>query len=253
MSLVILAASRGAPGVTTSALALAAAWPTHRSVLLVEADPSGSSLGPRFGLPLRPGIDTLVPACRHGFSIEELKRHVQQLPSSAAPIDVVVGPAVHKYGPAWEAFWEQFAQAVASEPDFDVIADFGRLSPESALLTSMDKAQCTLLVARPDLEGVFHLQQWLTLLGQTDNPPDNLMILTIGDMPYPAREVAAVLAQDVRPAFTSYTVLSLAHDQRAAHLLRGEPARGSLALSPLVRSARNIVDRLMDFTERQPV
>ena len=41
MVMITFASASGAPGVTSTALALASSWP--RRVLLVEADPSGSS------------------------------------------------------------------------------------------------------------------------------------------------------------------------------------------------------------------
>lgn len=41
MAMITLVSASGAPGVTSTALALASSWP--RPVLLVEADPSGSS------------------------------------------------------------------------------------------------------------------------------------------------------------------------------------------------------------------
>ena len=46
MALIAIASDKGAPGVTTSALALAAVWP--RPVLLAECDPSGGDLAYRF-------------------------------------------------------------------------------------------------------------------------------------------------------------------------------------------------------------
>ena len=42
MGLVVLAADKGAPGVTTAAVALAAVWP--RPVLLAECDQAGGDL-----------------------------------------------------------------------------------------------------------------------------------------------------------------------------------------------------------------
>ena len=41
MALIVLASASGAPGVSTTALGLTLNW--HRSVLLVDADPTGSS------------------------------------------------------------------------------------------------------------------------------------------------------------------------------------------------------------------
>ncbi|MCP5854114.1 hypothetical protein NL323_29700, partial [Klebsiella pneumoniae] len=45
MSLIVLGAAKGAPGVTTAAVALAAVWP--RSAVVAECDPSGGDLALR--------------------------------------------------------------------------------------------------------------------------------------------------------------------------------------------------------------
>ena len=42
MSLVVVSAGKGSPGVTTTALALSAVWP--RPALLMECDPAGGDL-----------------------------------------------------------------------------------------------------------------------------------------------------------------------------------------------------------------
>ena len=57
MSLICLASAKGSPGVTTTALALAAAAPTDggRRKLLLEADPSGGTLAIRYQLGRQPG------------------------------------------------------------------------------------------------------------------------------------------------------------------------------------------------------
>ena len=54
MPLIALASVKGSPGVTTTCLALAAAWPARRR-LVIEADPAGGDLGPWLGLPRAPG------------------------------------------------------------------------------------------------------------------------------------------------------------------------------------------------------
>ena len=53
MPLIALASVKGSPGVTTTCLVLAAAWPGQRR-LIIEADPAGGDLGPWLGLPPAP-------------------------------------------------------------------------------------------------------------------------------------------------------------------------------------------------------
>ena len=58
MALIVLASDKGSPGVTTTAITLAAVWP--RRALLAELDPTGGDValrlrGPR-GAPLSPEV-----------------------------------------------------------------------------------------------------------------------------------------------------------------------------------------------------
>ena len=71
MALIALAADKGSPGVTTTAVALAASWP--RPALLAERDPSGGDLAYRLpgphGQRLDPhrGLISLAVATRRGM------------------------------------------------------------------------------------------------------------------------------------------------------------------------------------------
>ncbi len=68
MTVVALASVKGSPGVTTAALAMAARWPAGRKVLLVEADPFGGDLAPRYGATVTGGLASLFvggPARAH--------------------------------------------------------------------------------------------------------------------------------------------------------------------------------------------
>jgi MinD-like ATPase involved in chromosome partitioning or flagellar assembly len=65
VTLVALASNRGSPGCTTTALALATAWPPARGApLLVEADPDGGVLAARIGLGIKPGLIVLCGRAR---------------------------------------------------------------------------------------------------------------------------------------------------------------------------------------------
>ena len=64
MSLIGLCSAHGSPGVTTTALTLAATWPEDRPCLLVEADPFGGVIGARYGLGDTPGLSSLAAVAR---------------------------------------------------------------------------------------------------------------------------------------------------------------------------------------------
>ena len=90
MSLVVLCSAHGSPGVTTTALALAATWPENRRCLLVEADPFGGVIGARYGLGDTPGLSSLAAGARGGIDEEAVWSHAQQLPGG---VPMLVGPA----------------------------------------------------------------------------------------------------------------------------------------------------------------
>src|SRR6266571_4044892 len=83
MALVAVAADKGAPGVTTASLALAAVWP--RPVLLAECDAAGGDLLYRLpaadGGRLDPqrGLLSLAVAARRGIQPHQVWRHTQKL------------------------------------------------------------------------------------------------------------------------------------------------------------------------------
>lgn len=64
--IVTLCSIRGAPGVTSWSLLLAAAWPSEAEVerVVIEADPAGGVLGARYGLGVEPGVASFVAGLR---------------------------------------------------------------------------------------------------------------------------------------------------------------------------------------------
>ena len=88
--MVCLGSAHGSPGVTTTALALAATWPEHRRCLLVEADPFGGVIAARYGLGDTPGLSSLAAVGRRGLDDDVVWQHAQQL---SGGVLVLVGPA----------------------------------------------------------------------------------------------------------------------------------------------------------------
>lgn len=92
MALIVLAADKGAPGVTTAATALGAIWP--RPVLLAECDPAGGDLAYRLpaadGGVLNParGLLTLGATARRGLHPEQIHEHTQKI---IGGLDILAG------------------------------------------------------------------------------------------------------------------------------------------------------------------
>ena len=231
MSVVALASVKASPGVTTSLLALAATWPAHRPLLLVEADPDGGDLTARAGLAPEPGLASLAAAGRRALADGELDRHIQPMPGG---LPVIVAPADGDHAArALDIVAGRLATGLAGSQERDVLVDCGRLRPGSPATPLASNADLLLLVARPRLDELQHLGPALPRLTTVGARP---VLLLVGDRPYPAAEVARVL--DVQ-------VLTLPDDADTAERLNGQGGRiDRLSRSLLLRTARGVAETL---------
>lgn len=282
--LIVVAADKGAPGVTTSCLALALAWP--RRVLLAECDPAGADLPWRLpasdGRPLVQGKGLVSLATstrgqayggiRGGGSMGPGQRvwdHVQHL---GGGLPVLVGPPAPEQAEAMGAAWGTVADLLAGVEDADVIADCGRLlsgsSPAAALLP---RADLVVLITRATVSGVAHTRRGLTgiarLLNDAPRPTsgsgsgsgsgagsglERLAVVVVADPTTPGRrraqqrDVGDVLAQ--APGLQDIPVAGvLAHDPRAAAALSGHPTTGrAVDRSALLTSATTVAQALLE-------
>ncbi len=233
MSVIALASAKGSPGVTTTALALAAVWP--RRVLVAECDPAGGDLACWFGLPAAPGLVTLGPTARRGLRPADVWAH-SQIVSDA--LEVLPGFVRPDQAAAVMQLWQELPAAFAAL-DADVLADCGRLATASPVLPLLRAADVVVVLARPNTGGVAHLEPWL---GTLTRAGVNAKVALLGDRPYRAADIAAALGE--RGAATE-VIGVVADDRDAARRLAG--ASGSdrmLARSLLIRSARLLADAI---------
>jgi len=233
MSLVAVAAAKAAPGVTTSALAMAGVWPADREVLLVEADPGGGDLAARFGLAAQPGLVSLAAAARRQVDSALVGEHAQPLPGG---LGVLVGPpGAEQAAAALGMLAPAVLAGLDGLDDVDVVADLGRLDPASPALGLARAASLLLVVVRPRLDELQHLVHRVAALQRECRA---LGVVLVGTGPYPAGEIAAVLGVQV--------LAWLPADARGAGLLGGAVASASaLRRTPLVRAARNLAEAVV--------
>jgi hypothetical protein len=235
VSLWLLGSVKGAPGVTTAALAMAAVW-VDGQVTVAELDMDGGVLAARRGLGLEPGLVTLAADLRHGMT--PLDPHLQPLSDT---VDALVAPASPQQMHTALAVAGTRVWAALDRRGDAVLVDGGRLRSTGPTGELARRATATLLVARPRLEDVALLRGHLPTLRRAGVRP---LLVLADDGPYTATDVAAAVDAEV--------VGELPRDPRAAGALNGGTGRRALRRSPLLRAARTLTDALTDLAPRQP-
>jgi len=242
MTVAVLCSVKHAPGVTTSALALAAGWPGDRPVLLAECDAAGGdalcwyghqAVG-EGGLLAEPGLASLAVSGRRGVTPEMVLEHTQLLPGNGS-VRALVAPVAGEQARAALSglVMAGLAEALASIDGYDVIVDAGRMEVGSAAVELAARADTALLVARPTMAGVAHVQAVLAVLGTRID----FGLVLVGDRPYSASEVAQAVGVPVAAV--------LPVDPRCARALSGQGAgRAGSRRSALLEASRRLAGAL---------
>lgn len=263
MALVALLADKGAPGVTTSAMVLAAVWPQR--VVLAECDVAGGDLPYRLpaagGRPLAQdrGMLSLASAVRSPLGPEAVWEHTQELDGG---LPVLVGPTTPEQARAMAAAWTPISGMLAGLPETDVIADCGRVLGDTPVLPVLRRASLILMVARVSVEGVAHLRHGLVSVARAANAQHSsgasvlqrTAVLLIADGRRTrecAGEVHAVLA--AIPGLGDVPVLGvISEDPGGARGLSGQWDK-RLNRSGLVTSGRVVAQAAHSRLHAQPV
>ena len=171
MAVIVLASAGGSPGVTTTALGLTLAW--NRSVLLVEADPTGSSAifagYFRGGHEPTGGLINLALAHRDHTLAETLPHEALILdPSAPAESSAWFLPGIrsHEQAPSLLPLWEPLAEQLRAldRNGQDVIIDAGRLGLSGWPQPLVAASDLTLLVTRNSLPSLAGARSWAKTL-----------------------------------------------------------------------------------------
>ncbi|MET7762332.1 hypothetical protein ABZS71_09895 [Streptomyces sp. NPDC005393] len=258
MALIALAADKGSPGVTTTAVAISAVWP--RRALLAEVDPAGGDLVYRsaaaHGGTLDPntGMLSVAATARRGLVAEQLWDHAQPM---AGGLEVLVGLGNSEQSAGLVGLWPTLGHAFAglvqsAQGAADVIADCGRIGVDSPPVDMFSHASLVLLISRTEPENLARIRDRAGALsaklhggqrGAAQLGTPLIGVLLIAESGNSARLAGQVNDMLVAAQAGARVVGVIAHDASGADQLNGRK-RGRLDKSLLVRSARKVVGDL---------
>ncbi|MFE2447764.1 MinD/ParA family protein [Streptomyces sp. NPDC059426] len=203
---------KGAPGVTTAVLALAAAWPERADggvrPVVVEADVSGGDLAVRFGVPHTPGLLDVATSARKERP-GSLLAATTELPFG---VRAVASPAGGRACTEAVRVVAGSVQRVLLGDQGDrgtVVLDVGRIGKDAEGL--LEAAEAVVLVARGGADALAHAYAYLAEAGPR---AERHVLAVVGPCPYAAGEITATLGVS--------RVVFLPWDTKAADALAGK-------------------------------
>ena len=229
MTVISLISCSGAPGVTTTALATAAALTATdvEEPVMVELASSGGVVASQYGLPTEPGLTSLALAI--GSDQPELLAHAQELPGGL-PV-VFAPPSSSKTGKLLDAKARLLSQYLQETPA-TVIADCGRVASTTPLLPILERSSLIGLVVRPSREN-FHLAATTSVeLSEAATDPLPMGWVVVGHCPWSHDEIIGRYGLPVLSV--------IAEDRLGADAVAG--LRRFRRRSPLARGAQSFAD-----------
>ncbi len=242
MAMFALISPGGAPGVTTSALAIALTWP--RPVIVAECDPGGGDILAGLFAGHMPAPRGLIGAA---FEAGRGPAAVNaELNKQLAPLDdsgrrrFLAGITDPRQAASMYPVWPAIAAALRSQ-DSDVIADCGRLDAGAGQpLSVLTEAAAIVMVMRPTLRQVAAARPRVEMLAQFLGGSDRLGVLLVGDH--------GLKNGEIRNALGIKVIGSMPDDQKTAEVLSdGVGRRTNLDRQPLLRGAKNAGKAIAQF------
>ncbi|MFE0462794.1 hypothetical protein ACFW1A_26425 [Kitasatospora sp. NPDC058965] len=257
MAVIAVTGGTGAPGATTSALALLLAWPlpAGRKLILVECDPDGGAAlaGALEGrVEAVYGLRNLAVADRRGMLAEAIwDQLIDVSPKGQGQRLLLPGLTDPAQAVGLAYTWEPLVEALhALEPaGYDVLLDLGRNGATGTGAVLARRADAVVATVRSTLRGLSSARPRLAALREdlesAGTGADGLGILMVAEGPYPAADVTRQLGLPVLGVlpFAPRTarVLSDGGDSTDRRFLRSE----------LMRTARTAADRIQEVVARR--
>jgi hypothetical protein len=240
MAVIALACAAGSPGVTTTAVGLAFSWP--RPVLLVEADPTGSSgILAGFFRGTRQYDGGLIELALAPVAVADALPEVTR-PIEGSSVSFIAGTRSHVQVAGLRELWAPLSQALADldSTGQDVIVDAGRLGLAGSPEPLLNAADLALLVTRTSLPALAGARSWAETVRRPDSGWRQAGALLVGEgQPYRAGEVSKVLGLPVVASLPDDPAAAAVYHRGAALPRRfesGAYARGLLAAGESIRA-----------------
>ena len=253
--LTVVTSGKAAPGVTTSAWALALTWPGP--LLVADCDPAGGDMAPGLlagRVSTDRGLLSWSTAARRGVPAMQaatlVAEHAVQLPEQPQ-VWLVPGFTTAAQGTSFTAeAWERLASALQTSSGSigrDALVDAGRLVTDRACWPVLRAADRVLVAVRPSVRSVHAAQDATQRLRQELGDLAKVTALVVGDGPYSAGEVAKALGLPLSG--------TLPYDRTTAQALSDGATVSSKTLqrSALLRAASSLAKTLTSPTEASRV
>ncbi|MFD9689564.1 hypothetical protein ACFWXO_27840 [Kitasatospora sp. NPDC059088] len=257
MAVIAVVGGPGAPGATTTALALLLAWPLQpgRRILLVEADPDGGAVlaGALEGrVEAVYGLRNLAVADRRGLLAQTIWEQLIDLsPEGDAERLLLPGLTDPVQASGLTYTWEPLAELLhgIEQQGYDVIVDLGRSGATGAGAVLARRADVVAVTVRSTLRGLSAARPRLAALGEdlaaAGTGTDALGLLLVSEGPYSGAEVSREFGLPV--------LGELPHAPRTARVLSdgGDTTDRRFIRSELMRTARSAADEVQLLVRRR--
>lgn len=247
--LIAVCCDRGAPGSTTTALALGVASP--EPTIVVESDPYGGDLSLRctapgdMAFPATPTVLTVAAEARSSTDPGLVAGRAQEFTGSTR---IVAGHLSAEQAVGVKS-WAPLAQALRASASRTVV-DLGRIHAGSPTLPVAAAADVLVTVTRPEMGAVIHLRERLERLAPVlaslrDAPPVVVPLVVTGTRI--ATAVVAEVARLLAASDASEVVAALgwiAWDPAGVERMQAGQVSGKDARTPLLRSAAAVNHQL---------
>ncbi|MFJ7909322.1 hypothetical protein [Kitasatospora sp. NPDC096204] len=257
MAVIAVVGGPGAPGATTTALALLLSWPLQpgRRILLVEADPDGGAVlaGALEGrVEAVYGLRNLAVADRRGLLAQTIWEQLIDLsPEGGAERLLLPGLTDPVQAPGLAYTWEPLAELLrgVEQQGYDVIVDLGRSGATGHSAVLARRADVVVATVRTTLRGLSSVRPRLAALAEdlaaAGTGADALGLLLVAEGPYTRAEVSRELGLPVLGV--------LPHAARTAKVLSdgGDTTDRRFIRSELMRTARSAADEVQLLVRRR--